>query len=214
MIRPYAASYERGRRLVAAGCPLDYLELLPGKSDPHRKRLYVRELGGYVENRVIDFGAGSFGYVIAVAVGTDLSGGIVISDWSFVAPWDHYISWDYEPCDVVPKRDHCIYNGLFNSRLSSVINDRRLLARGRPVEGLLCGCAFEPIPESVASGETVHGKLTLTDDAGSTVALRITLTVDRSIARARDASTARRKSRLFDNLDAASPSQYMNVLSK
>jgi hypothetical protein len=91
MIRPYAASYECGRRLVAAGCPLDYLELLPGKSDPHRKRLYIRELGGYVENRVIDFGAGSFGYVIAVAVGTDLSGGIVISDWSFVAPWDHYI---------------------------------------------------------------------------------------------------------------------------
>jgi hypothetical protein len=204
-IRPHAASYERGRRLVAAGCPLDYLESLPHKSGVFRKTLYIRELGGYTENRVIDFGAGTIGYVIGVAVGTDLPGGIVISDWSFVAPWDHYISWDYEPRDVVPKRDHCIYNGLFNSRLSGVMNDRRLLARGRPVEGLVCGRAFEPIPESVASGETVHGKLSLTSDTGYTVALRITLRVDRSIARAPNALTERRKGRLFDKPDVASP---------
>jgi hypothetical protein len=85
------------------------------------------------------------------------------------------------------------------------MNDRRLLARGRPVEGLVCGRAFEPIPESVASGETVHGKLSLTSDTGYTVALRITLTVDRSIARAPDALTERRKGRLSDKPDVASP---------
>ena len=206
MIRSYAASYECGRRLIASGCPIDYLKNLPRKLAAHRKRLYVQQLGGYEESCIYELGPLDAAYIIGIRIGTDIPSGIIIADWTFDLPGEIPINWwDYEPCDVVPKRDHHIYSHLFRSRLSAVLNERRLLARGRPVEGLVCGRAFEPIPESVASGETVHGKLSLTSDTGYTVALPITLRVDRSIARAPYALTERRKGRLFDKPDDASP---------
>ena len=76
---------------------------------------------------------------------------------------------------LIPEGNLVAYEGLLKSRLMGVLNDRRQLRRGYPVEGLLCGCSFQPIP---ASGEGfVYGKLTLVDDVGNTVALRIALTV-------------------------------------
>ncbi|MFY9528808.1 MAG: hypothetical protein WBC04_03025 [Candidatus Acidiferrales bacterium] len=200
--RLHAASYERGRRLVAAGCPLDYMENLPRNLAAFRKPLYICQLGGYMESRILDFGgAGATVYLIGLGVGTDLPRGILISEWTFVAPWGHHISWDYDPREIVPASKHDLYASVFDSRLSAVLNDRRLLARGRPVEGLLCGWAFQSIPASFASGETVGAQFSLTADTGYTVALRIELAIDRSVALTRKARTTRREGRLFDKPD-------------
>jgi len=75
-----------------------------------------------------------------------------------------------------------------------VLDEHRLLGRGYPVEGLLCGRSDQPIPESVKG--YVTAKLTLADDEGSTAALRIALTVVRRGATPSDTIPTRR-SRIF-----------------
>jgi len=52
--------------------------------------------------------------------------------------------------------------------------------RGYPVEGLLCGCSSQPAPES--GDGSVFAQLTLADDQGDSVAVRIALTVIRLAA--------------------------------
>jgi hypothetical protein len=204
MISPlFAASYDCGRRLVAVGCPLDYLQDLPRNLAAFRKTLEMRQLGGYVESRVFALAASQTAYVMGLRLLTDLPQGIIISHWDFHPPWnDHWISWDYDPREIVPTWEHARYESVFDSRLSAVLNDHRLLARGHPVEGLLCGCAYQAIPQSCASGATVTAKLTLIDDAGHTFALRIELAVDRSAVLTAKAHTTRRKGRLFDQPDS------------
>jgi len=174
--RIFAASHERGMELTAADCPLDYPEALPGHSAVRHKPLRAEQLGGYAESRVYVISPLQTGYVIGLRLGTDRPSGTIIADWGFVPQWpDQLINWDYEPWDIIPEGNLVAYEGLLKSRLMGVLNDRRQLRRGYPVEGLLCGCSFQPIPES---GEGfVYGKLTLVDDVGNTVALRIALTV-------------------------------------
>ena|SRR5215469_704554 len=191
---PYRPSYECGRRLEAAGCPLDYLEDLPRKSAGHRKRLYVRELDG-VDACVIDRGLNGVGYMIPLALGTDLGGGNIISTWNFVPPWDHNVDFDYEPRDIILERDHDLYASLFKTQLTEVLNERRLLRRGHPVKGVLCGLALHRIPVPIYQYRVVNSQISITDETGHTIVHTIALTVDHSVERAsqRKASTAKRR---------------------
>jgi hypothetical protein len=176
--RIFAASYERGVRLIAAGCPLDYPNVLPGHSAARRKPFRAEQLAGYVESRVYMFGTMHTGYLIGLRLGTDCPTETTIAEWSFVPPWpDQIICWDYEARDLVPKRDQGSYRTLLDSPLMGVLNDRRLLRRGYPVEGLLCGYSYQPIPES--RDRSVFAKLNFVDDKGNTVALRVALAVVR-----------------------------------
>ena len=79
-----------------------------------------------------------------------------------------------------------------------VLNERRLLRRGYPIDGLVCGCSYQPIPESGDS--LIYGKLTLVDDRESAVALRIALTVIRHAA-TRSKTSPTRTGRLFDRME-------------
>jgi hypothetical protein len=167
--------------LVAAGCPLDYPDALPGYSAARGKSFFAEQLAGYAESRVYLLGPLHTGYLIALRLGTNRPSGTIISEWSFEPPWpDLQICWDYERTDIIPDGHREAYAGLFASRLMGVLNERRLLRRGYPVEGLLCGCSHQPIPES--GDRSVFAKLTLVDDAGNTVSLRIPLTVVRTAA--------------------------------
>jgi hypothetical protein len=177
----FAPSYERGVQLIAAGCPLDYPDALPGQSAAQWKPFRAEQLAGYVESCVYLFGPMDTGFLIGLRLGTDRPSGTIITEWNFDPPWrDLSICWDFEAQDFIPKRDHEVYASLFDSRLMAVLNDHRLLRRGYPVDGLLCGCAHQPIPESV--DHSVSAKFTLVDDAGNTVALRIALAVVRRAA--------------------------------
>ena len=179
--RIFAASYERGMELIAAGCPLDYPEALPSHSAARPKPFFAEQLTGYVESRIYAIGPLQTGYVIGLRLWTDRPSGTIITDWSFVPPWvDQQIIWDYEAWDIIPEGDRGAYRSLLKSRLIGVLNDRRLLRRGYPVAGLLCGCSSQPIPES-GQGH-VSGKLTLFDDVENEVALRIALSVVRPAA--------------------------------
>jgi hypothetical protein len=196
--RVFAASHERGIKLMAAGCPLDYPEALPFHSVARRKPFRARQLDGYVESRVYALGPLVTAYLIGLHLGTDRPSGTVISEWSFVPPWkDHLVSWDYEPLDIIPKGQRGDYKSVLDSPLMGVLNERRLLRRGYPVEGLLCGCSAQPVEE--AGDGLVSAQLTFVDDRGNTIALRIALTVIRHAA-TRSKKSPAPAGRLFDRM--------------
>jgi hypothetical protein len=180
--RVFAASYERGIALMAVGCPLDYPEALPGYLAAGRKPFRAKQLAGYAESRVYALGPLQTAYLIGLRLGTDRPSGTVISEWSFAPPWqDHVVSWDYEPLDIIPQGHRADYKGgVLHSRLMGVLNEHRLLRRGYPIKGLLCGCSCQPVPEPTDG--LVSAQLTLVDDRGNRVALRIALTVIRRAA--------------------------------
>jgi len=176
--RILAASYKRGVQLNSAGCPLDYPNALPGHSAAGQKPFRAEQLAGYTESCVYFFGPLHQGYLIGLRLGTDSSTEITIAEWSFVPPWpDIPICWDYEARDFIPKLHLGAYQHLLDSPLMEVLNDRRLLRRGYPVEGLLCGYSYQAIPE--CRDRSVTAKLNFVDDKGNTVALRVALAVVR-----------------------------------
>jgi hypothetical protein len=85
------------------------------------------------------------------------------------------IDWGYEAEDIVPKQDYGVYDRFFDSRLSAVLNDHRLLRRGYPVEGLLCGRSCQSMPE--LGENNAIAQLKLIDDRGTAVSVSITLEV-------------------------------------
>jgi hypothetical protein len=179
MNRIWRASYARGSRLAKTGCPLPYLNALPGRERFHQRKLYVCQLGGYIESYAIDWGT-STGYAIALRVGTDLSCGAVITDYWLELPWpDHHIDWAYHPENVLPKSRLHEYAELVESKLPDVLNERRLLSREHPVEGLLCGYAWTPIPASCLRDRPATAQIVLVDDSGRRVRAPIQLTTYR-----------------------------------
>jgi hypothetical protein len=179
--RIFAASYERGIDLIAAGCPLDYPKALARYAAARRTTFRAEQLNGYIESRVYALNPMQTNYLIGLCLRTDRPAGTVISEWSFMPPWpDHCVSWDYDPEDLIPKKDRGTYRTLLDSRLMRVLNDGVLLRRGYPVEGLVCGSSYQSIPES--GDGPVAAKLTLVDDVGNTVTVAIALTVVRTAA--------------------------------
>jgi len=197
--RIFADSYERGIELIAAGCPLDFPGALARRSAGQRKTFRAQQLGGYAESCIYALGELQTGYLIGLRLQTDRPGGTVISDWSFVPPWeDHIVIWEYEPRDIIPDGQREAYRNLLDdSRLTGVLNERRLLRRGYPVEGLVCGCSAQPVTKR---GEGfVYSQLTLVDDRGNKATLRIAMTVIPRIARPDTYET--RAGRLFEKMD-------------
>jgi hypothetical protein len=197
--RIFGASHDRGIDLIAAGCPLDYPEALPGYSRAQRDPFHANQLDGYAESRVYALGPLQTAYVIGLRLWTDRPNGTVISEWRLVPRWqDHLIIWDYDPHDIIPQGHRGDYMSVLDSRLMGVLNEHRLLRRGYPVEGLLCGCSSQQVPES-ANG-LVSARVTLVDDQENTVALRIALTVIRRV-RDRSKTLRSRPGRHLDRMD-------------
>jgi hypothetical protein len=182
LLKPiWKASYPRGIRLAKAGCALPYLNSLPGREHHYQRRLYVSEIGGYLESFAIADGT-STGYALALRIGTERACGAIVTDFRFVLSWEHLISWDYDPESVVPDYRLHVYRSLMGSPLLAVLNERKFLRRGSPVEGLLCGRASAPIPPSAPRGGPVVASIILADDSGEHVSSHIHLAIDRSSA--------------------------------
>jgi hypothetical protein len=173
----WTASYAQGVRLANAGCHLPHLDALPGKERFHQRALYVEQICGYEESFAFDWGA-STGYAIVLRIGTERSRSAMITSFEFVPPWpDHFIDWDFHPDDVIPKILLKRYEKLIGSRLPAILNERRLLNRGVPVEGLLYGKAWAPIPPSPRREGPALAEINLVDDSGVRVSSLIRLTV-------------------------------------
>jgi hypothetical protein len=176
----WKASYSHGIRLAKAGCALPYLERLPDRNQFYQRQLYVCEIGGHFGSLAIDEGASTV-YVLALRVGTERGSGAIVTDFSFVSPWpEHLISWGYDPEDVVPQDRLHLYGRLSVTRLSAVLNERKFLRRGGPIEGLLCGRASGTIPRSAPRETPGMAQINLVDDSGESVSSHIRLTIERS----------------------------------
>src|ERR1700758_959839 len=171
----YAASYECGRALAVAGCPIDYLDQLPRNPAKYRKKLRMREIGGYAESRALDTAPNrGTTYLLPIRLGTDLPSGVIVADWFFEPPWpDHQISWDIDPDTVLADNERPAYQRYFRSRLLEVLDDHRLLRRGQAVEGLLCGHAVQSIPAENPKRAIAESRLIVTLDSGEVYTLRI-----------------------------------------
>jgi hypothetical protein len=180
----WKASYARGVRLSKAGCSLPYLDALPGKALFNQRALYVSHLGGgYFDSYAIDFGTAT-GYVIALGVGTDLTRGAIVVRHDLLLPWpDHEIEWGYDPRDLLPKERVNDYGRLVKSRLPAVLEERRLLSRGRPVEGLLCGRAWTPIPATCPRERPAMAEIILVGDSGALARSSVQLTIYSAVRR-------------------------------
>src|SRR5579872_3165273 len=98
-----APSYSRATALIAAGCPIDFPEDLPGNPRSKARSFYAHQLFDYAESRVFALGAHQSGYVITLRLGTERAAGTVIHNWDFVPPWEqHVVNWDCIPSDVIP----------------------------------------------------------------------------------------------------------------
>ncbi|HKD63764.1 MAG TPA: hypothetical protein VKB40_06990 [Candidatus Acidoferrales bacterium] len=195
--RIFTASYERGLELIAAGCPLDYPGSLARHSAAQRKTFRAQQVEGYAESRIYALGAMQTGYLICLRLVTDCPGGTIISDWGVVPPWEnHIVIWEYGPLDIIPNGQREAYRDLLDSRLMSVLNERCLLRRGYPVEGLLCGCSAQPITEPV--DRFVYSQLTLVDDRGTRVTLRVAMRVISPVAARPDTFQKRAGRRLHE----------------
>jgi hypothetical protein len=198
--RVWGASYDRGVRLSKAGCSLPYLNALPGRGSFHQRSLYLCQLDGYFDSYAIDFGMNT-AYVIALRVGTGRTRGAIILSYELVLPWpDHEIEWGYDPREWLSKSKIDIYGKLSESRLPAVLDERRLLSRGRPVEGLLCGYACTPIPASRRRDGFAVAEMVLVEDSGTCARSPVQLTIyNRAPARAEQPATIRRP--IFDDDD-------------
>jgi hypothetical protein len=166
----FGPSHERLVELMAARCPIDYPHALS------RNSFRVEPLAGYIPSCVYAFGPMDTGLVIPLRLSTDGSSGTVITGLNLELPWpNHDIDWGCEPEDVIPKEHRDVYKHLFKSRLRGVLLERRLIRRGYPVEGVLCGRSSQPMGES--SYGSISANLSFTDDRGNTVPLCIDLNV-------------------------------------
>jgi hypothetical protein len=181
---PYEPSHERALRLLAAGCPLDYVNDLSNASSAFEPRVQVAQLQGDSVSCILDLGNASISYILALQLSTAAMRGVVISRWTFGVPWEQEVDWDLDPSDVVPASDQAAYSELFDSGLSRVLSESYLLKRGRPVRGVLCGTAClsrQSAAEFTEAGDMVEARLMLVTDHGISEST-IQLLIDRTPA--------------------------------
>jgi hypothetical protein len=165
--------------------------------------LYVRQVGGWLENSAFDLDCGGTGFVLSVHVAVDMPV-FGISGWELDLPWeDRQFQWLADPLEHVPSDDKYQIPGCVGLRYSrdEVLNHRRTLKRGHPLDGLLLGFSFESIPASYRSGATIDASVVLIDEMGRDFSSPVQFWADRSA----EISQQRRKkgnSRLFKGITA------------
>ena len=175
--KSWLPSLQRALRLADAGCNVPLEAFLPEETT--RRRLYVRPLAEYgLEGLVVEREGGT-GYVVPLRVGTDLSSAIVM-DVDFRPPWpDHQFIWDCFLESLLPENLRSPYLPFVRSRLREVLEERRVIYAGRPVDGLMCFATLAPIPDSVPRDRPAIGGVVLVDRSGLRVQTSIPLRIVR-----------------------------------
>jgi hypothetical protein len=201
MSRLWQASYARGVRLSKAGCSLPYLHTLPGRGSFYQRAVYVDQVRGYFQSCAINFGEAA-GYVIALRVGTDHARGAIVTSYVLNPPWpDDEIQWGYHPEDLLSECSVYDYRKLLESNLPGFLAQRRLLSRGRPVEGLLCGFSWNPIPELYLRRKSTVAEIVVVEDSGRRACSPLRLAILKSELSADVKERLHNRLRFFDEFD-------------
>jgi hypothetical protein len=153
---------DRTRQLVAAG-------FLPGDAHPAPPGVLIAQVGGIIENSAFDADRGyGTGYILSLHIAVDRPA-FAIWEWKLELPWENpQFQWLPEPQGrVFPDNMYQVPGcaGLKFPR-DEVINHRRVLQRGRGLDGLLLGFGFESIPNSYRQGASIDASSVLLDEMG------------------------------------------------
>src|SRR6266852_1582305 len=191
----------RARRLLANGVPLNI--------DRHDENagLLMRQIGAVAESRAFDLKDGRSGYIVNIRI-TITQGAFAVAGFALELPWaDGGLLLVEDPLESGARYNNYWFPG--NDTLAfdrtAVINHfanvRRLLRRGKTIEGLLLWVGSEPIPEAFVHGVLFPASLIVFDQYGNSFPAEVDLWADRSEREARDNRTRKSRPRLFSEPD-------------
>src|ERR1700741_3197499 len=126
---------------------------------PAPRVLISQEGSGIAESSAFDLDGGyGAGYILSLRIATDLPT-LEIYEWRLTLPWeDPRFQWLPDPPNnIFEFPDHQTFPR------DVVINHRRVLHRGRILDGFLLGFGFESIPDRYRHGKDIPASLVLID---------------------------------------------------
>jgi hypothetical protein len=199
-----APSNEVARRLPMLGCPLDTSNVPDDGYDAIRRRLTLRQMDGFLENRIFELDHGGTGFMISLAIGYGAAQKLSISDWELEVPgFNSHILWVEEPIRGLAGRNNYRIPGAFCEEYDRevVINHRRVLRSGDLICGLLLGYTFESLPDPYSHGINLDVTLVLLDQVNRRFPFQICLLVNRKTPRSSRSVARPPRRRLFDSPD-------------
>ena len=191
------------RRLRAAGVPLLSYE---NYEDGRAGALRIQQFGGEMLSTAFDRGYRGPEYTIALRITINRSG-LAIAHFGLQVPYGNaYVWWLDDPLETGARWNRYWFsaNGPSFDR-AEVINHyadvRRMLPRGKTIEGLLLGIGDAPIPDHFADGSIVPAFVTVTDQHDYDYSEPVSLRVHRSPSLPRWTQTKARRKGLLESPD-------------
>lgn len=158
------------RRIRAAGVAI-YIGEDDGET-PHDppSGLMIRQFGGVVESRAVDFYGGT-AYVIYVAITVNLPH-FAIAGFGLELPWKGTVRWLDEPFEIEGSSKMYRFGGKYDPAfekdevLNHLADVRRTLSRGTSLKGALLGIGEGPIAEQFPHGAMIPAFLIVYDQFG------------------------------------------------
>jgi len=162
--------------------------------------LISQEGTGVHESCVFDLDCGyGTGYMVSLHVAVDLPV-LEIWEWRLNLPWeDPQFQWLSEPPrsgsanNIYEFPDHQTYPG------DAVLNHRRVVHRGRSLDGFLLGFGFESIPDCFSHRQFIPASIVLIDGMRHQFPASVQLWVNRAATIDRKRTNKNTRRRLFEN---------------
>ena len=203
------------RRIRAAGVAI-YI----GEDDGETPRdppsgLRIRQFGGPVESRAIDFYGGA-AYIIYAAITVNLPH-FAIAGFGLELPWKGTVRWLDEPFDIDGSSKMYRFGGTYDPAfekdevLNHLADVRRTLSQGKSLQGALLAIGEEPIAEQFPHGATIPAFLIVYDQFWRPYRSPIKLWADRSEKLLSRSRSGVPRKRLFDCPDPKVKSTRSNT---
>lgn len=182
--RTHTDNLTLARRIRAAGVAI-YIAEDDGET-PHDppSGLMIRQFGGVIESRALDFYGGA-AYIVYAAITVNLPH-FAISGFGLELPWKGSVRWLDEPFEIDGSPKMYRFGGKYDPAfekdevLNHLADVERILSPGKSIEGALLAVGEEPITEQFPHGAMIPAFLIVYDQFGRPYRSPIKLWSDRS----------------------------------
>jgi hypothetical protein len=178
-------SLDLARRIRAAGIRIPIKEDDRKVTDIPSDGVFIRLVGGQVENMALDFHGGA-AFVVWARITINLRR-FGISAFGLELPWKCAVRWLQDPLEIDGTSEVYRFDGndyLPDFERTQVLNHHanvcRTLSRGSSVEGCLLGLGDQCIPDAFRHGMMIPGFLIVFDQFSREYRSPISLWADRS----------------------------------
>jgi len=198
--------------LERSGIPLEPAEYRARRSCG--KGLVIQQVGSIATNVIFPLNAYSVGYILELAIVSDVPGKAIITDVTLEVPWRTAWCEGLPGFEWLPGTDSVgnklpMYafpgeTGLTYPReevLNHQIGRKGGLRRGDLIEGLLLGVSYEPIPAKFRHGCEISVPLRICDQLGHSYSADFQLRVDRPVTATRTDSKKKPRRSLLSERD-------------